>query len=356
MESAHFDTPLPEGEEQKIESEADKRKRLLNANPSWFKAESVPVPEKRDHIPHMPFVIENAKAEARPAEQIESQPKPEVSQVESAGEKSENKGSTNERTIEDTFAKMIHDAGFDFDNEKPAEDRPVQFTSYNQPKSQVEHPFSRPAAEVEPEEEEDDPINPKQKRHIEQSAWHTIVEDENNREDISARSRYGKEFEHEQREVRTQLSSSQQYVSRNKARKNALLAFAAGLLIGRGADEQRIKRELQDTYAKLEKIGDKDKTLDGLANNPQVITPDVPTSLPPLNVSAHSAPIAHDNQMTLPDGITMPELPSGISSDDGSQHLLISAGKRSTSVLLNPWVWTLVGLLILIFFGASFIG
>jgi hypothetical protein len=142
-----------------------------------------------------------------------------------------------------------------------------------------------------------DPFHPKTEQHIEQDAWHSIVVDKHNHEDLSARSLYGKEFLQEQREVHRQQPAAQPYVGAS--------------LTNAGA---------------------------------------------PAHPQQAAVPNGVVSYTGLPDGVTNPELPSGTPTHADPQHLLAAAGKHSTAVLFSPWAWLLIGLLLLIFFGASFIG
>lgn len=135
---------------------------------------------------------------------------------------------------------------------------------------------------------------PQPERHVERDAWHSIVVDKHNHEDVSARARYGKEFTREQREVQDQQAPAQPFV---------------GASVGPSNDD-----------------------------TPQP--------------AAAAAP----RQAELGDGLTRPELASGTPNRMDPQHLLTAVGKHGPSLLLNPWVWLVVGVLLLIFFGASLIG
>lgn len=150
----------------------------------------------------------------------------------------------------------------------------------------------------EEQDTEGNPFEHKPETHVERDAWHSIVVDKYNREDIGARQMYGKEFLREQREVMQQQPSDQQYVG-----------SSIGVNGSAADDTQQPQSMLQSQIRQ-----------DGFS---------------------------------LPDGITEPELPSGQPARVDPQHLLKTASKQSVSLAINPWVWLILGLLILVFFVAS---
>ncbi|HEV2402988.1 MAG TPA: hypothetical protein VGS08_02185 [Candidatus Saccharimonadales bacterium] len=135
-------------------------------------------------------------------------------------------------------------------------------------------------------------IGVKQNRHIERDAWHSIVVDQHSHEDMTARARYGKEFQQEQREIHHPAASSP--------------ASGGGSVIPTAPTQ----------------------------------TPQPPMQIP----------------VDLPDGITQPELMSGPPTRRDPQHLLKATTKHTTLLLMNPWLWLIIGILLLVFFGASLIG
>jgi hypothetical protein len=149
----------------------------------------------------------------------------------------------------------------------------------------------------EQDDAEGNPFDRKPETHVERDAWHSIVVDKYNHEDIDARNMYGKEFLSEQREVMQQQPSDQQY---------------AGSSIGVNGPTDDTQQAQQNTQHQIQQ-----------------------------------------NNFSLPDGITDPELPSGQPVKVDPQHLLKTASKQSVSLAVNPWVWLILGLLILVFFVAS---
>jgi len=171
-------------------------------------------------------------------------------------------------------------------------------------------PLLTTTGEVEPVTAED-PFHLQPEEHVERDAWHSIVVDKYGREDVSARQQYGKAFEQEQREVR----------------KSAL------------SDDTPTSKDGRDTVNTPS------------ANSPTpTLLPTTPLSQQPMQSRSNPA-----DQM-LPAGLTQPQLPIGPPVRGDSQHLLPAHVKTGVSVLLNPWVWLFVGLLILVFFGASLFG
>jgi hypothetical protein len=64
---------------------------------------------------------------------------------------------------------------------------------------------------------------------------------------------------------------------------------------------------------------------------------------------------ATTNTPFLPTGSTEQQLPAGTPIREDPQHLLPAHVKAGASLLVNPWVWLIVGLLILVFFFASLV-
>jgi hypothetical protein len=155
-----------------------------------------------------------------------------------------------------------------------------------------------------------DLLNVAPEEHIEQDAWHNIVVDEHGHEDIAARQQYGKEFTQEQQEVRQSSASDVVSTSTNAATTSAqltALSYPTGPL------------------------------LNGLPQEPQLPSPGA-------------------NMPTLPSGLTRPQLPTGTPVREDPQHLLAAHTKANLSFIVNPWVWLVAGLLLLVFFAASLIG
>jgi hypothetical protein len=157
----------------------------------------------------------------------------------------------------------------------------------------------------------EDPFNLQPEEHVERDAWHSIVVDKYGHEDVAARQQYGKAFEQEQREVQKSALSDDTPTSHNANDASGVSATSAPM----PTSSHQAPRQAQ----------------------------------PPAPFSVPSVP-------SLPDGLTEPQLPSGVPTRKDPQHLLPAHAKVGASLLLNPWVWLFIGLLFLVFFGASLFG
>ena len=212
-----------------------------------------------------------------------------------------------------------------------------------------------------------------------------------------------------------------EYALRTQARTRALIAFAAGLIIGNHFGKKKVRHELTKTLQEIEEETQVKNTqylyaqqmrsesqLQQRAQEQVVATQPQGTAVPfPVQASSASSgevpvgqafrqeqrevqqsalsdttlgiqqpiepssgstsptlsgpvppprmSIPASHEALLPAGLSQPQLPPGVSVRKDSQHLLPAHVKAGASLVLNPWVWLVIGLLILLFFAASFV-
>jgi hypothetical protein len=188
-------------------------------------------------------------------------------------------------------------------------------------KDKVRHELTRALEQIPDEatkQNVEDPFNLQPEEHVERDAWHSIVVDKYGREDVNARLQYGKAFRQEQREVQQSALSDDTPTTSNDGTQPVSAAPSSA----------------QDAAGTQATPG---PMLAGPVSQPRL---SLPTNIMP----------------SISDGLTEPQLPTGPLVTKDPQHLLPAHSKAGVFVLLNPWVWLVAGLLILVFFAASLIG
>lgn len=188
---------------------------------------------------------------------------------------------------------------------------------------------ARVVREIKEREAIENPFEAKDEEHVVQDAWKRIVVDKYGREVIDARQQYGKAFQQEQKEI-----------------------IQSALSDDTPKDSGQDQMTVDDVQAQPRPEPTAPTTVVHVRSTPIVpLAPMLSGPVPTLTL-----PTATPQEPALPAGITQPMLQTGKPTREDPQHLLPAHFKTGLSLALNPWVWFVVGLLLLVFFAVSLFG
>ncbi len=195
--------------------------------------------------------------------------------------------------------------------------------------------IARVVREIKERQAAENPFELKSGSHEVQDAWHKVVVDQYGREDLSAREQYGAAFQQEQKEIQQSALSDDTPRSRPIADDNA----------------QPQPQQPTPSFPVPPQVPaiPEPYQVPAIGPTPPIQQIAAPIPRPPL-------PVPYPSEPTLPAGLTQPMLQPGQPLREDPQRLLPAHFKSGVDLILNPWVWFVIGLLILVFFAVSVFG